>query len=72
MHITVMVRPGSSKQEIERFAPDRLRVRLVSPPEKNEANIELITLLPKYFGVPVSCIKIKHGLHDKLKLVEEL
>lgn len=72
MNITIMVRLGSSKQEIEKFAPDRFFVKLVSLPEHNEANIELVNLLSKYFGVPVSHIKIKHGHHSKTKLVEVL
>ncbi len=72
MHITVMTRPGSSKQEIEKFAPDRFLIRLFSAPEQNEANRELANLLSKYFGVPISHIKIKHGFHDKMKLIEVL
>lgn len=72
MNITVMVKPGSPKQEIEKFAPDRFFVKLVSAPEHNDANIELINILSKYFGVPFTHIKIKHGLHDKTKLIEVL
>lgn len=70
MNITIMVRPGSSQQSIEKSAPDRFLVRMVSRPEHHEANRELLKILSKYFSVPVSHIKIKHGLHDKVKLVE--
>lgn len=70
MNITIMARPGSSQQSIEKFAPDGFLVRLVSWSEHNEANKELLKVLSRYFGVPASHIKIKHGLHDKVKLVE--
>lgn len=72
MNITVMVKPNSSKQEIESFGENRFMAKLKSSPENNQANIELINLLSKYFGVPVSHIKIKHGLKDKTKLIEVL
>lgn len=41
-------------------------------PEHNEANIEVIKMLSKYFGVPWKNIKIKAGLTNKNKLIEIL
>ena len=67
-----MIRPKSSVQSIEKFAPDRFFVKLKSISLDNESNYELINLLSKYFGVPLSHIKIKQGLADKTKLIEIL
>ncbi|MBI2448723.1 DUF167 domain-containing protein [Candidatus Pacearchaeota archaeon] len=65
-----MVRTNSSKQEIESFGQNRYLARLKSSPEDNLANIELIKMLSKFFVIPVSHIKIKHGFKDKTKLIE--
>lgn len=70
MLINIKVKPSSSKQEIQEFGNMRYLVYLKEPPENNRANIELINLLSKHFGTPVSRIKIKAGLNNNEKLIE--
>lgn len=66
----VRVKTNSSEQKIEDFGGNRFLVYLESSPEKNEANIELINLMAKHFGVPATKIKIVSGLTNKDKTLE--
>lgn len=70
MIINVKIKPRSSKQKVESFGAGRYLIYLKSEPEQNKANIELINLLSKYFGIPVGRIKIKTGMTDKDKMIE--
>ena len=70
MIIKVKVKTENSKQSIESFGNNMYLVYLTSEPENNKANLELISLLSKYFGIPLSRIKIKFGLTSKEKVVE--
>ena len=67
-----MVKPHSSNPHIEDFGGNNLLVYVSSEAENNEANVELIQMLSKYFGVPWKNIKIKSGLTNKNKLIEVL
>jgi len=70
MNIKVKVKTKHSKQEVVRFGDNRFLIYLQSEPENNKANIELIGLLSKYFGVPPARIKIKFGFSSDEKLIE--
>ncbi len=70
MIIKVMVKPHSPNPRIEPFGDNNFLVYVSSEAEKNEANIELIKMLSKHFGVPWKNIQIKSGLTSKNKLVE--
>ncbi len=51
MIINVKVKPRSSKQEIECLGDSRYLIYLKSEPENNKANIEMIKLLSRHFGI---------------------
>jgi len=70
MIINVKIKTCSGKQEIESFGNNRYLIYLKSEPENNKANIELINMLSKYFGIPVGRIKIKSGLTSSEKILE--
>lgn len=69
MKIQVVVKVGSSKNNISKGG-DIYTIRLRSKPVKNSANIELVNLLSKYFGISKTSIKILRGLKSKTKLIE--
>lgn len=69
MKIQVVVKVGSSKNNISKEG-DIYTIRLRSKPVKNSANIELVNLLSKYFGISKTSIKILRGLKSKTKLIE--
>lgn len=70
MNITVKVKTRSSKPHIENFGNNRYLAYLSSEPENNKANVELISMLSRYFGVPPAHVKIKFGFSSDEKLVE--
>jgi len=70
MIIKIKVKPRSSEQKIIKISEKEYLVYLKAPPENNKANIELITLVAKYFKVPSSNVRIKAGMISRKKLVE--
>ncbi len=65
--ITIKVITKSSSSKILGKENNYLKIRLKSAPEKNKANIELITLLSKTFNIPKSNIEIITGKTSRLK-----
>lgn len=65
-----MVKANSPNPRVEDFGGGNLLVYVSSPAENNEANLELISMLSKHYGVPYQRIKIKAGLTSKNKLIE--
>lgn len=70
MIINVRVKTNSSEQKIVKFGDNRFLIYLTSKPENNEANIELLNMLSKHFGVPVKNVKFKTGMHSQDKMLE--
>lgn len=70
MIVKVMVKTNSPNPRVESFGDNNLLVYVSSEAEHNEANVELIKLLSRHYGVPYQNIKIKSGLTNKNKLVE--
>jgi len=70
MIVKVMVKPRSPNPRIEDFGGGNFLIYVSAEPENNEANIEVISMLSKHFGVPWKNIKIKSGLTSKNKLIE--
>ena len=74
MIINVKVTPKSKKINIEEvsdmFGNKVLHVRLVSPPEDNKANLELISVLAEYFDTKKQNINIIRGQTSRNKVIE--
>ena len=70
MNIKVMVKTSSSNPHIEDFGGGNYLMYVSADPENNEANVEVISMLSKHFGVPWKNIKIKSGSTNKNKLIE--
>jgi len=71
MLINVRVVPCSDFQEVKKIN-DLFLIHLLSCAEKNKANIELISVLSKYFNIHWKKIKIKSGIRGRIKIVEIL
>jgi len=52
MIVKVMVKPRSPNPRIEDFGGGNFLIYVSAEPENNEANIEVISMLSKHFGVP--------------------
>ncbi len=68
--IKVRVQPGASKNEVQGFQDDVLRIRLTAPPVEGKANKALIALLADLLDVKKSDISIVAGQTGRDKLVE--
>jgi len=69
MKISVKVNANASKQEIVKLNEGHYRAYLKSPARENKANLELISLLKKYFKAQVRIVK---GFGSKNKIIELL
>jgi uncharacterized protein len=73
MIIKVKVIPNSPKTKISDKSASQdvnIVVELKAKPENNQANIELIKFLAKFYKTDRENIKIKSGFKTRLKLVE--
>jgi len=72
MNIQVVVKSHSPNPRIESLGDNHFLIYVSADPENNEANIEVISMLSKYYGVPWKNINIKSGMKSKNKLIEVL
>ena len=70
MKIEVLVKPGSSKEKLEKTGENRYTVWVHEPPVENKANLAVIKQLSKYFDVPKTYISIFRGSKGKKKIIE--
>jgi uncharacterized protein (TIGR00251 family) len=67
--VTIRVHPSSREAKIEELAELNLKVHVISPPEKGEANKEVVAALAAHFGLPPSRVKIIRGEKSRIKLI---
>jgi len=72
--IKVRVQPKASRNQIEGFAGDTLRLRVTAPPEDGKANQAVIGLLATGLNVAKSSVQIirGHSSRDKFVSVDAL
>lgn len=70
MIIRIKLKPNAKASALEELADGTYKAQVRSPALENKANLELIKLLSKYFGVSRSQIKIIRGLKGREKVVE--
>jgi uncharacterized protein (TIGR00251 family) len=67
--IKVRVQPRSSRNQIEGFVGDTLRLRVSAPPEDGKANQAVIALLAIGLDVAKSSVRIVRGHSSRDKFV---
>ena len=72
MEYKVTVIPRARSREVVEQDQHHLRVKLMSAPEKDKANRELIKVLAQYFGVRRSAVSIKTGQKSRHKIIQIL
>lgn len=72
--LKVRVQPRASRNQVDGFEDDTLRLRVTAPPTDGKANAGVIALLARSLGVSKSRLEIVrgHGSRDKLINVESL
>lgn len=71
MIINVKVKPGSKEDIVEKISENEYIFSVKEPAEDNRANVKVVNLLAKEFGVDFRKIKIKNP-RSKKKIVEIL
>ena len=59
--LKVRVQPKASRNQVDGFVEDTLRLRVTAPPTEGQANDGVITLLAKALGVSKSRLEIVRG-----------
>ena len=59
--------PNASKNQIDGWKEEILKIRITTAPEKGEANAALIDFLAKTLDIPKSAIQIVSGKSSRLK-----
>jgi uncharacterized protein (TIGR00251 family) len=67
--IKVRVQPKASRNQIDGFAGDTLRIRVTAPPEDGKANQAAIGLLATGLNVAKSSVQIVRGHSSRDKFV---
>jgi hypothetical protein len=67
--LTVRVHPGSREAKVEKMGEGEYKVHVPAPPEKGEANREVVAALAAHFGLPASRVRIVRGERSRIKLV---
>ena len=59
--------PNASKNQIDGWKEEILKIRITTAPEKGEANAALIDFLAETLDIPKSAIQIVSGKSSRLK-----
>jgi len=68
--LNIKVEPRSSRAGIVGSYGDALKVKLTSPPVEGKANMELIEVLAREFGIKKKDVQIVSGHNSKNKVVK--
>ncbi|MFA5095004.1 MAG: DUF167 domain-containing protein [Candidatus Omnitrophota bacterium] len=70
MKITVKIKPGSSREKVEKAGEADYSVRVTARPVDGKANEAAIKALAGYFGVSRSKVTLVRGHTSKIKIFE--
>ncbi len=70
MKIFVKVKPNSKEESVKKLSETNFEICVKEPPVKGKANVAIIKVLAKRFGVPISSVNIIIGHTSRQKIVE--
>jgi len=70
LKITVKIKPGSSREKVEKAGEADYSVRVTARPVDGKANEAAIKALAGYFGVSRSKVTLVRGHTSKIKIFE--
>lgn len=69
IYITVKVIPNASKDAVDGWEEDRLKMRIRATPEKGKANKKIIEFLADQLGIAKTNLSIQSGETSRLKRI---
>ena len=70
MKITVLAKPNSKTEKVEKLPDGSFRVCVKTPPTEGKANSAIINALSSHFKIPKTSIELVHGVQGKKKIFE--
>jgi hypothetical protein len=70
MRLQIKVKPRSRESSLEPLPDGTWLARLVAPPVDGKANDELLALVARRFGRPISAVTLRRGAAGRVKWVE--
>ena len=70
MKITIHVKPSAREEKIEKLSDSEYKISVREPTKEGRANWAIERVLAKYFGIPVSRVRIISGQTSRKKIVE--
>ena len=67
--IQVKVKPNARSSALEESGDGTWLARIKAPPVDGKANLELVKLIARHFGLPRSRVTIKSGASGRMKLI---
>ncbi len=61
LYLSCHLQPKAKKDEITGLYGDSLKIRITAPPVDGKANVHLIKVMAKLFGVPKNAVTIVSG-----------
>lgn len=68
--ILVTVQPNSRSVTVAKISENEFRAAVREPARDGKANLALLDLLARYFGIPKSTLKIIRGHSSRRKIIE--
>jgi uncharacterized protein (TIGR00251 family) len=68
--IQVKVRPGAHESVLAMLPDGSFTASLKSPPVDGKANVELVALVARHYGVPKGAVTLRSGARGRVKRVE--
>jgi uncharacterized protein (TIGR00251 family) len=68
--LRIKVVPSSSRNAIDGWLGDTLKVRVTAPPERGKANAAVETIIADAIGVPSQNVRVASGQTSARKIVE--
>jgi uncharacterized protein (TIGR00251 family) len=70
LRLDLKVVPKSSRDRVDGWVGDRLKVRVTAAPERGKANAAVEALLAETLGLPTSAVRVVAGATSPRKTVE--
>lgn len=70
MKITVIAKPNSREEKVEKVSETLYKVSVKEPAKEGRANWAIERILANYFNVPVSQVRIVSGKTSRTKIIE--
>jgi len=70
MRVSIQAKTNKKEEKIVQLGQDTFEVWTTKSPHDNEANMDIVRILSKYFDVPKTSIRLVRGVTSKTKIFE--